>query len=131
MAVVRGLRHRQRLTRTRNVTACPCATKSFIVRPQRLWRAIDVRRRPGQLPHERPSASMIRPSAVGTMARKAKRVLGRTLRHDGKRFMTPAYAPRQTCTEDASECWRRSKSGPVRRSESRPLEGGSFYGVLI
>jgi hypothetical protein len=30
-----------------------------------------------------------------------------------------------------ADWWRRSKSRPVRRSESRPLEGGSFYGLLI
>jgi len=32
--------------------------------------------------------------------------------------------------EDLVECARRSESRPVRRSESRPPEGGSFYVVL-
>ena len=88
-----GFRHRHRLTRTRSVTAWPCAAKSFIVRQYRLCRAVDGRPRPGHGPDECPSASTTRPSSLVTMASNVNGVpLGRTPRHVGKRFIAPASA---------------------------------------
>jgi VWFA-related protein len=42
----------------------------------------------------------------------------------------PQVSERPDATAPFKWCARRSESGPVRRSESRPPEGGSFYVVL-